>query len=88
VGGSAGGLAKGSAGGGKPVDFENFWEAPAFMWKHPEVTEREIEAVMVSFSFGALALLLSSVHEARELCWLVDSMSGLRSGGNVALEWS
>ncbi len=70
------------------MDFENFWEAPAFMWKHPEVTEREIEAVMVSFSFGALALLLSSVHEARELCWLVDSMSGLRSGGNVALEWS
>ena len=33
------------------VDFENFWEAPAFTWRHPEVTDREIDAVMVSFQF-------------------------------------
>jgi small subunit ribosomal protein YMR-31 len=32
----------------KPADFENFWDAPAYLWTPKEVTEREIEAVMVS----------------------------------------
>ncbi|WVO17045.1 hypothetical protein L204_104732 [Cryptococcus depauperatus] len=31
---------------GKRVDFENFWEAPGYLWVPKEVTEREIEAVM------------------------------------------
>ncbi|WVR04943.1 hypothetical protein IAU60_001955 [Kwoniella sp. DSM 27419] len=30
----------------KPVDFENFWEAPGYLWTPKEVTEREIESVM------------------------------------------
>ncbi|CAK9781517.1 hypothetical protein CC85DRAFT_282662 [Cutaneotrichosporon oleaginosum] len=30
----------------KPYDFENFWEAPSYLWQHTEMTEREIEAVM------------------------------------------
>ncbi|GFZ46448.1 hypothetical protein JCM24511_04695 [Saitozyma sp. JCM 24511] len=30
----------------KPADFENFWDAPAYLWTPKEVTEREIEAVM------------------------------------------
>lgn len=30
-----------------PVDYENFWEAPEYIWKQKEWTEREIEAVMV-----------------------------------------
>ena len=46
-----------SKGSGKPVDFENFWEAPAYYWQPKEVTEREIEAVMVSF---VILLLISS----------------------------
>lgn len=33
-----------------PVDFENFWEAPEALWKPKEWSEREIEAVMVSYS--------------------------------------
>ncbi|WVF72497.1 hypothetical protein IAT40_007313 [Kwoniella sp. CBS 6097] len=41
--GSGSGAQKGS---GKPVDFENFWEAPGYLWTPKEVTEREIEAVM------------------------------------------
>lgn len=32
----------------KPYDYENFYEAPAYYWQHNELTEREIEAVMVS----------------------------------------
>jgi len=34
-----------------PVDYENFWEAPEALWKPKEWSEREIEAVMVSFPF-------------------------------------
>ncbi|WOO78465.1 uncharacterized protein LOC62_02G002013 [Vanrija pseudolonga] len=30
----------------KPADFDNFWEAPAYYWQRPELSEREIEAVM------------------------------------------
>lgn len=36
---------------GKPapaVDFENFWEAPEYIWRQKEWTDREIEAVNVS----------------------------------------
>jgi hypothetical protein len=31
----------------KPADYENFWEAPSFLWVQKEVSEREMEAVMV-----------------------------------------
>lgn len=48
TGGGGGGGGPGGKTSGTPVDFENFWEAPEFVWRHPEVTEREIEAVMVS----------------------------------------
>ncbi|TYJ52357.1 hypothetical protein B9479_007051 [Cryptococcus floricola] len=34
---------------GKPVDFENFWEAPGYLWRTKEVGELEMDAVMVSF---------------------------------------
>lgn len=41
---------------GKKVDYENYWEAPTYLWVQKEVTEREMEAVMVSnlsfFLFG------------------------------------
>ena len=57
--GSAGGSGKGvdtssgeekmASGSGKPVDYENFWEAPEFTWRHPDLSEREVDAVMVSF---------------------------------------
>lgn len=36
----------------KPADFDNFWEAPAYYWQRPELSEREIEAVMVSLRCG------------------------------------
>lgn len=36
----------------KPADYENFWEAPGYLWKIPEVSERESEAVMVSTLSG------------------------------------
>lgn len=32
---------------GKKVDYENYWEAPAYLWVQKEVTEREMECVMV-----------------------------------------
>lgn len=35
----------------KEADFDNFWEAPGYLWKIREMSERESEAVMVS-SFG------------------------------------
>ncbi|WVQ70417.1 uncharacterized protein L199_008644 [Kwoniella botswanensis] len=39
--------AKGSgSGSSKPVDYENFWEAPGYLWSTKEVSERELEAVM------------------------------------------
>ncbi|WVQ77936.1 hypothetical protein IAT38_000016 [Cryptococcus sp. DSM 104549] len=31
---------------GKPNDYENFWEAPTYLWTPKEFTEREIEAIM------------------------------------------
>ncbi|ADV20651.1 hypothetical protein I305_06300 [Cryptococcus gattii E566] len=31
---------------GKKVDYENYWEAPTYLWVQKEVTEREMEAVM------------------------------------------
>lgn len=31
----------------KPADFENFWEAPSYLWTPKEMSEREIEAIMV-----------------------------------------
>ncbi|OWT41604.1 hypothetical protein C362_00606 [Cryptococcus neoformans Bt1] len=31
---------------GKKVDYENYWEAPAYLWEQKEVTEREMECVM------------------------------------------
>ncbi|TYJ52842.1 hypothetical protein B9479_006522 [Cryptococcus floricola] len=31
---------------GKPVDFENFWEAPGYLWRTKEVGELEMDAVM------------------------------------------
>lgn len=34
-----------------PVDYENFWEAPEYIWKQKEWTEAEIEAVMVGSPF-------------------------------------
>lgn len=33
---------------GKPADYENFWEAPSYLWMPKEMTERESEAIMVS----------------------------------------
>ncbi|KAI9638625.1 uncharacterized protein MKK02DRAFT_43023 [Dioszegia hungarica] len=30
----------------KPADYDNFWEAPGYLWKIPEVSDRESEAVM------------------------------------------
>ncbi|WWC61451.1 uncharacterized protein I303_104035 [Kwoniella dejecticola CBS 10117] len=36
----------GGSSSGKPVDFENFWEAPSYLWTPKEVTERELDAVM------------------------------------------
>ncbi|WWC69756.1 uncharacterized protein I206_103699 [Kwoniella pini CBS 10737] len=30
----------------KPVDFENYWEAPSYLWTPKEVSEKELEAVM------------------------------------------
>nr|XP_019043063.1 hypothetical protein I302_08774 [Kwoniella bestiolae CBS 10118]OCF21993.1 hypothetical protein I302_08774 [Kwoniella bestiolae CBS 10118] len=30
----------------KPVDFENFWEAPSYLWTPREVSEAEMESVM------------------------------------------
>ncbi|ODN99335.1 hypothetical protein I350_07506 [Cryptococcus amylolentus CBS 6273] len=35
---------------GKPNDFENFWEAPGYLWRTKEVSEKEMEAVEVSFT--------------------------------------
>nr|XP_031858574.1 uncharacterized protein CI109_005954 [Kwoniella shandongensis]KAA5525646.1 hypothetical protein CI109_005954 [Kwoniella shandongensis] len=35
-----------SSGSGKPVDFENFWEAPSYLWTPKEVSEKEIESIM------------------------------------------
>lgn len=35
----------------KPADYDNFWEAPGYLWKIPEVSDRESEAVMVSARF-------------------------------------
>jgi small subunit ribosomal protein YMR-31 len=32
----------------KPADYENFWEAPGYLWKIPQVSERESEAILVS----------------------------------------
>lgn len=32
----------------KPYDFESFYDAPAYLWQRKELTEREIEAIMVS----------------------------------------
>lgn len=32
---------------GKTVDYENYWEAPTYLWVQKEVTEREMESVMV-----------------------------------------
>lgn len=32
---------------GKKVDYENYWEAPTYLWVQKEVTEREMESVMV-----------------------------------------
>ncbi|WWC85187.1 uncharacterized protein L201_000045 [Kwoniella dendrophila CBS 6074] len=37
---------KTSSGNNKPVDFENFWEAPSYLWTPKELSERELEAVM------------------------------------------
>lgn len=34
-------------GSGKPVDFENYWEAPASLWTTKPLEEKEIEAIMV-----------------------------------------
>lgn len=33
------------------MDYENYWEAPAYLWEQKEVTEREMECVMVRFFF-------------------------------------
>ena len=33
----------------KPADFDDFWDAPEKLWMPREVTEREMEAVMVSY---------------------------------------
>lgn len=46
---SSGGAAEKTEGpiSGKPVDFENFWEAPSYLWMPKEVSEREMEAIMV-----------------------------------------
>jgi hypothetical protein len=30
------------------VDFENFYEAPSYLWKTKPLTEQEMEAIMVS----------------------------------------
>lgn len=35
----------------KPADFDNFWEAPGYLWKIPEVSDRESEAILVSAAF-------------------------------------
>ncbi|ODN75615.1 hypothetical protein L198_08145 [Cryptococcus wingfieldii CBS 7118] len=40
---------------GKPVDFENFWEAPGYLWRTKEVGELEMDAVMVNFIRSLLA---------------------------------
>jgi small subunit ribosomal protein YMR-31 len=53
-----------------PVDFENFWEAPESLWKPKEWSEREIEAVMVSSSFGCRRVIacwsaLEQLHRRR-----------------------
>ncbi|OCF31496.1 hypothetical protein I317_01415 [Kwoniella heveanensis CBS 569] len=45
-GSSSGKSASAGSGSGKPVDFENFWEAPGYLWTPKEATEREIDAVM------------------------------------------
>lgn len=29
------------------MDYENYWEAPTYLWVQKEVTEREMESVMV-----------------------------------------
>ncbi|WVQ72951.1 hypothetical protein IAR50_002513 [Cryptococcus sp. DSM 104548] len=31
---------------GKPVDFENFWEAPSYLWRPKEIGELELDAIM------------------------------------------
>jgi len=45
-----------------PVDYENFWEAPEALWKPKEWSEREIEAVMVSFPFCCGCPLSDGLH--------------------------
>ncbi|WVQ71355.1 hypothetical protein IAR50_000883 [Cryptococcus sp. DSM 104548] len=30
---------------GKPNDYENFWEAPSYLWRTKELSEKEMEAV-------------------------------------------
>ncbi|ODN85901.1 hypothetical protein L198_07470 [Cryptococcus wingfieldii CBS 7118] len=30
---------------GKPNDFDNFWEAPGYLWRTKELSEKEMEAV-------------------------------------------
>jgi small subunit ribosomal protein YMR-31 len=30
----------------KPYDYENFYEAPSYLWQHNEMSQREIDAVM------------------------------------------
>src|SRR4051812_21030312 len=36
-----------------PVDFENFYEAPSYLWKTKPLTEQEMEAIMVSSAWAA-----------------------------------
>ena len=55
-------------GTGKKADFENFWEAPEALWRIPEVSEREVEAVMVS-SFARPRFTPCSCGQGRGAGW-------------------
>lgn len=56
---------------GKKVDYENYWEAPAYLWEQKEVTEREMECVMVrSFLYSHLLFLFSHLFISAPLGFL------------------
>ena len=62
-------MAKGSD---KPFDFEHYWEAPAYYWQPREMSDREMEAVMVG-----LALAMGDV------IMLTNRAGGLRISDRV-----
>lgn len=54
----------------KPADYDNFWEAPGYLWKIPEVSDRESEAVMVSLehAYGITRDQADEAERRRDRC--------------------